>query len=290
MHDVIVVGGSYAGISAALQIARGRRGVLVVDAGERRNRFAARAHGFLGHDGDDPAALQAAGKAQLLAYPTVTWRAGRAVRAAAATDGFALALESGEQLAARRLVLATGVVDELPAIPGLAERWGRSVFHCPYCHGYELGGGPVAVIATSPVSVHSALLLPDWGPTTYVTRDIEPTADELAALARRGVRVERTPIAAIEGAADVRLATGEVAAFAGLFVAPAMRISPLAAQLGCALDQTPLGALVKTDLTRETTVRGVFACGDTIIGGNVASAVGDGARAGAAAHRSLALR
>ncbi len=296
MHDVIVVGGSYAGLSAALQLARARRRVLVIDAGKRRNRVAASSHGFLSRDGDDPAAIAAIGRAQLLAYKTVTWLEGSATHAEAAEGGFAVTLASGERHEAKRIVLAAGVIDGLPDIPGVAERWGRAIFHCPYCHGYELNEGRIGVIATTPFSVHSALMLPDWGPTTYFTRGLfEPTAEELTSLARRGVTLERVPIHAVEGAVGevvVRLESGAAAPFAGLFLMPQTRVAtPLAEQLGCAFDEGPMGPFVRADAMRETTVRGVFACGDmAVAAGSVAIAVGDGVRAGTAAHQSIMFR
>ena len=296
MLDVIVVGGSYAGISAALQLGRARRRILVLDAGTRRNRFAAHSHGFLGQDGRDPADIAASARAQVLAYPTVTWIDGAATDAEITADGFAVGVASGERHAARRLVLASGVVDELPDIPGVAERWGRSIFHCPYCHGYELDNGRIGVVATSPLSVHPTLLLPDWGPTTYFTQHtFEPSVEECMALERRGVTIEREPIVAVEGEPhepSVRLAGGRVLAFAGLFVLPKTQVlSPLPVQLGCAFESGPTGAYVQTDAMKETTVPGVFACGDMALpAGSVAFAVGDGARAGISAHQSLVFR
>jgi thioredoxin reductase len=200
MDDVLVFGGSYAGISAALQLARARRRVLVIDAGMRRNRVATHAHGFLGQDGRDPAEIAATARAELLAYPTVTWIDGTATEVQQTEDGFVVGLASGQHHTAKRLILAAGVVDHLPEIPGVAERWGRSIFHCPYCHGYELGGGRVGVLATSAISVHQALMLPDWGETTYFTRGLfEPSAEQRAALQQRGVTVEHAPVVAAEG-------------------------------------------------------------------------------------------
>lgn len=294
MVDVVVIGGSYAGLSAALQLARARRRVAVVDAGRRRNRFAGASHGFLGQDGVAPADIAARGRAELTAYPTVTWIEGAAVRASGALDAFAVELASGERLEARRVILALGVEDELPAVPGLAERWGRAVFHCPYCHGYELGGGPVAVLGTGPLSVHQALMLPDWGPTTYFTRGLHvPSEEEAAELRARGVTVVPGEVARIEGeehAVAIHLASGEVRGpFAGAFTASRTRIpSDLPEQLGCALDEGPMGLYVRTDAWKATTVAGVFACGDAALAaGSVAFAVGDGARAGIASHRTL---
>jgi len=302
-YDVIIVGGSYAGIAAALQLARARRQVLVVDAGQRRNRFAATAHGLLGHDGHDPAAIAADARAQLMKYPTVSWRDDAAVEARADGDGFVVALAGGDTLTARRLVLASGMVDELPDVPGLAERWGVQVFACPYCHGYELDRGRLGVLAAGPMSIHHALLVSEWGPTTLFiggtgagsgagSGAVEPDAEQLAMLARREVTLERTAVAAVAGAADLRLVDGRVVALAGLFIMPTPRIAnPLVAQLGCELDANPVGVFVKTDLLKETTVRKVFACGDLATGmPALALAVADGTRAGIAAHQSLVFR
>lgn len=167
--DAIIVGGSYAGLSAATQLARARRRVLVIDGGQRRNRYASHSHGFLTQDGSGTAAIAAEGKAQLLAYATVTWLDGTAVQAVAGRDGdgFDVTLADGKVVHGRRLVLASGVVDELPPVDGLSERWGGSVFHCPYCHGYELEQGAIGVLATGPLSMHHALMLPDWGTVTF---------------------------------------------------------------------------------------------------------------------------
>ncbi|NIE72887.1 NAD(P)/FAD-dependent oxidoreductase [Pantoea sp. Ap-967] len=294
MFDVIIVGGSYAGISAGLQLARARRKVLVIDAGVRRNRFARSSHGFLGQDGRDPAVIADQARQQLLAYPTVQWLARSAVSAAKEGDGFRVTLDSAEQFGGRRLILATGVVDELPGVPGLAERWGHSVFHCPYCHGFELNGGKIGVLAASPVAIHHAMMLPDWGPTTLFLNGVfEPDAEQLAQLARRGVQVEREAVVSIGGErAAVSLASGRVVELAGLFTQPHTQMaSSLPAQLGCAFEEGPMGAFIKVDAMRETSVPGVFACGDAAVAaGNVAIAVGEGARTGGAAHHSLIFR
>ncbi|WP_223435619.1 MULTISPECIES: NAD(P)/FAD-dependent oxidoreductase [unclassified Pseudomonas] len=294
VYDVIIVGGSYSGISAGLQLARARRKVLVIDAGQRRNRFAHNSHGFLGQDGRDPGTIASEARAQLLAYPTVEWLSQPATQAKTGDGGFVITAANGEHFAARRLILATGVVDELPEVPGLSERWGQRVFHCPYCHGYELYGGPIGVLAASPVAIHQSLMLPDWGPTTLFLNEVfEPDAEQLAKLARRGVAVEREPVLSVGGEqADVTLASGRVIKLAGLFTQPLTRMgSPLAALLGCEFEAGPTGEFIKVDAMRETSVPGVFACGDAAVAaGNVAVAVGDGARTGGAAHQSLIFR
>lgn len=289
--DAIIVGGSYAGIAAALQLARARRRVLVVDEGLRRNRFASHSHGFLGQDGRPPGEIAAEARDQLMRYPTVTWMTGRAGEAARTSEGFQITDQDGIAYRGRRLLIAVGVVDELPAIPSLAEGWGRSVFHCPYCHGYELMQGRIGVVAVSGQSMHHALMLPDWGPTTLLLNAaFEPDADQSAHLARRGVTVETALISGIDGdPPEVSLADGRTLPFAGLFVLPRSRVaSPLAAQLGCATEDGPLGTHIRVDAMQETSIPGVFACGDAArAAGSVALAVGAGTIAGTALHRSL---
>lgn len=289
-YDAIVIGGSYAGLSAALQLARARRRVLVVDAGLRRNRFAGDSHGFLTRDGHPAAAIAAEGRADVAAYPTVTWHDGLATQARADGDGFAVELDGARTAHAARLVLATGMRDELPPIDGLAERWGRHVFHCPYCHGYELDEGRIGVLASSPLSVHQAQMLPHWGQVTFYTNGACPLDEaQLADLHARGVEVEHTPVARIEERATVVLADGRRDAMAGLFTFGRLQMaSPIAEQLGCAFEDGPLGPYIRTDEGRQTTVTGVFAAGDAVrAASNVPLAVADGALAGVGAHRSL---
>ena len=289
--DVIVIGGSYAGLSAAMQLARARRRVLVIDAGQRRNRYARHSHGFLGQDGREAAAIANDGRAQLMKYPTVRWIEGSVQRAEKAEQGFfRVTLQDGDAFNAQRLVLATGVVDELPPVPGLAERWGGTVFHCPYCHGYELMEGRIGVLATGPLSMHHALMLPDWGQVTLILNGaFEPDAEQLASLEKRGVAIECTPVKAITGQATVELQDGRSLEMAGLFVVSRMHSgSPMAEQLGCELEQGPMGMYVRTDAMKATSVAGVYACGDAArMAGNVALAAADGTLAGVSAHQSL---
>jgi thioredoxin reductase len=291
-HDVIIIGGSYAGLAAGLQLARARRRVLVVDAGIRRNRFAGSSHGFLTQDGTSAAQIAAKGRSQLLAYESVEWLSGEATRAEAADGGFRVAIEAaGREETGRRLVLALGVKDHLPDIPGLEERWGRSVFHCPYCHGYELDRGRIGVLAVSPQSLHHAMMLPDWGPTTFFLNGaFAPDAEQAEQLRRRGVAVVEGVVDRMEGdGATLVMRDGRVFALDGLFTLSRTSIaSPIAGQLGCAFDDGPTGPVIRTDPIKATTVPGVFACGDAArMAGSVSLAVGDGALAGMAAHQSL---
>lgn len=289
-HDVIVIGGSYAGMAAALQLLRARRTVLVVDAGQQRNRFADASHGFLGQDGVDPGQIVAGARKQLERYPTLRWIDGLVEVAEGARDAFTVGTSDGTRHEARRLLFATGVADLLPEIDGLKERWGRSVFHCPYCHGYELDRGRIGVIAVGPMSLHQALLLPEWGEVTLLTNGtFAPDAGQGEQLASRNVSLEAARIARLEGHADVRIADGRLLSFAGLFTVPRNApATPVAERLGCALEETPFGVQIKTDAMKETTIPGVFACGDAArVPHSVSLAVGDGAWAGAQVHRSL---
>ncbi len=289
LHDVIILGGGYAGMAAALQIARARRRVLVIDTGQRRNRFAAHSHGFIGQDGSDPAEIARQARDQILAYPTVTWIRQEAIAARPDARGFVVTLDDGTEQVGRRLILAPGVRDTLPDVPGLQGRWGRSVFHCPYCHGYELDG-PLGVLATGRGALTQALLLSDWGPVTlFLNKAFEPDPDQRRRLEACGVSTENAALSEIRGRSDVVLADGRVIVLSGLFVIPRVQpASPLFADLGCEPDEGPQGSFIRTDALKQTTISGVFACGDAARSSHsVSMAVGDGALAGQSAHRSL---
>jgi thioredoxin reductase len=264
--------------------------VLVIDAGERRNRFASHSHGFLGQDGVPPGEIAANARRQLEAYPTLSWLEGRAEAVTGQVDEFTVTTSDGLSHQGRRILVATGVADQLPAVEGLAERWGKAVFHCPYCHGYELGQGRIGVVATGPMSVHQAELLTDWGDVTLLVNGaVELSQEARSTLERRAVTIEEAPIGRIEGTADVVTADGRLLRFAGLFTAT--RTSPsssLAEAIGCVLEETPMGVQVRTDSENKTSVTGIFACGDVARAPHsVSLAVGSGAMAGAQVHRSL---
>ncbi len=290
--DAVIIGGSYAGMAAGLQLARARRKILLVDAGQPRNRFASHSHGFLTQDGAPPAEIAAEARSQLMEYPTVEWRTGRVEAVTGEADNFSVVLADGSSYQARRIILAAGITDELPSLPGLAELWGKRVFHCPYCHGYELGKEGIGVLATSELAMHHGLMLPDWGATTLFVNDaFEPSADQLAQLKARGTHVEYGAAERLNERADgvdLVMQDGRVFSLAGLFVAPRIHLSPLAAQLGCELEESPMGCIVKTDAMQASSIPGVFACGDVArAAGSVTFAVADGAMAGLSTHRTL---
>lgn len=185
--DAIILGGGFAGLSAAIYLARARRSVRVIDVGATRNRFAAASHGFFGQDGSDSRAMIAAAQAQVAAYPSAEIITGEASVARAVVDGFEVVLSGGEVLTARKLVLAFGVSDVLPDLPGLRERWGVSVLHCPYCHGFEFADRRLGVLHKNETSAHHAALIAEWGPTTLYLDGRTLSAEARRMLAARGV-------------------------------------------------------------------------------------------------------
>ncbi|MGE4322705.1 MAG: NAD(P)/FAD-dependent oxidoreductase [Sphingobium sp.] len=292
-YDAIIVGGGFAGLAAATYLARARRNVLVLDTGKPRNRFADASHGFLGQDGSNPGDILATARAQLLAYDTVALTEAGARAARVHEHGFTVSLASGEEVTGRKLILAFGLRDELPGLPGLAERWGKTVLHCPYCHGFEFSDRQLGVIYSTPMSVHQALLIADWGPTTLYLNGTELAEAETGALHARGVRIEPPPVTGLSGEGTdlsaVELADGRRTAIAALYIAPRSCLnSPLAEQLGARIDEGPMGPVIHTDGDKLTTVPGLYAAGDIARAPHSVSwAVADGATAGTSAHRAL---
>lgn len=294
--DALVIGGSFAGLSAAMQLARARRRVCVVDAGAPRNRFADASHGFFGQDGMAPQAMVAQAREKLLAYPSVRFVAAKAVAATQRdAGGFEVQLDNGDTLEATALVLAFGVQDVMPALDGVAERWGATVLHCPYCHGYEVADRPLGVLYRMPGSLHQVQLIAEWGPATlFLNGERSVPADELAALQARGIRIEPGAVQRLEGPSArelsaVQMADGRRLPLGALFIAPPQRPgSALAEQLGCAFDEGPFGPLIRTDENKQTTVPRVYAAGDiAMLRQNATLASADGVWAGVSLHRDL---
>lgn len=293
-HDVVVVGGSFAGLSAATYLLRGRRRVAVVDSGRPRNRFAHASNGFLSRDGVPPQHILAEARQQMARYAGLEAIAGEAVAAEAVEGGFAVTLRGGARVQGTKLILAFGLRDRLPDIPGAQERWGRSVLHCPYCHGVEFDGGPIGILYNGPETLMKAGFFGQWGSVTlYLNGRPMPGAAELAQLAAAGVIMEPAVIAGLEGAGEalsaIRLQDGRSRAAVALYLAPQSSLGcDLAERLGCAVDETGLGPVIRTDAERMTTVPGVYAAGDIArVPHAVAWAVADGVTAGTAVHRAL---
>lgn len=290
MYDAIIVGGGAAGLSAALMLGRARRKVLVIDAGEPRNAPAEHSHSFFTRDGAPPGELLRIGREQAAGYGAEI-RAGRVVEVAREEGGFAVALEDGGRESARRVVIAAGVVDELPEIEGFRDRWGGVVFHCPYCHGYEMRDQPLAVMARGAAAMEMCALILGWTRDVVLCTDgpAELGGEDRAKLARHGIRVREERIARLEGEGSalerIVFAEGPPLARAGLFVRPAQHPAPLADRLGC--ERNDDGSLV-LDRFGETTVPGVYAAGDvTRRLQQIVSAAAEGLMAGAGINHSL---
>jgi thioredoxin reductase len=258
VYDVVIVGGGAAGLSAALVLGRARRTVAVVDAGSPRNAPAEHMQGFLSRDGLSPLELLSLGRAEVAKYGVEVL----SDRVESVTSGFYVRLASGAELRARRLLFATGVVDQLPPIPGLAEQWGRDVHVCPYCHGWEVRDQPIGVLA----SLHHALLLRQWSPdVTFFPHTTSVSAEETAQLEARGVRIVPGEVSRVvledSRVVGVELSSGEVVPRSAIFLAPRY-VSPARTMLeglGCELDEA---GFPRTDETGRTTAFGVWAAGN----------------------------
>lgn len=267
--DVIVIGGGAAGLSAGLMLARARRTVLVLDAGAPRNAPAAAVHGLFARDGVPPAELAAQGRAEVRRY-------GGEVRSATVTDARAdgdgfVVTAGGDELSARRLLIATGLVDDLPDLPGVREHWGQDVVHCPYCHGWEVRDTAIGVLAFGPRAVHQALLFRQWSDDVVLFTNgfPMPGADESEQLAARDIRVVDGAVAAIESAdgrvTGVRLEDGSVVPRATIAIAsPSLVRLPFAAGLGLTIAEHPsgMGEHLPADPAGRTAVPGVWAAGN----------------------------
>ncbi|MET7377392.1 NAD(P)/FAD-dependent oxidoreductase [Streptomyces sp. NPDC005526] len=294
-HDVVVVGGGAAGLSAALVLGRARRRTLVVDAGEPRNAPAAHMQGYLSRDGMPPAEFLAVGREEIARYGVELVR-DRAVDVRREGD-FTVELASGRAVRARHLVVATGLKDELPPLPGLAERYGNDVLHCPYCHGWEVRDRAFGVLATTAMSVHQALMVTQWSKdVTLFLHEIAPeelSDDDLRRLAAAGVAVVPGAVAEVVAGGGrltgVRLADGTVHGREVLFVAPrAVPRTGLLARLGAELRETPFGAYPVVDARGLTTVPGLWAAGNASgFAEQVVNAASRGYRAGAAINGEL---
>ena len=271
--DCVVIGGGVAGLSAAMVLGRARRRTLVLDGGAQSNRAAAHVGGLLGHDGTPPAELYEQARAQVAAYDAVELRDAEAIDARPEGDGFAVALSGdGGELSARSLVLATGMEYEVPDVAGFAELWGGGVFHCPFCHGWDVRDRPVVVYGAGETADRQATLLRGWTDDITVVDPGDVT----------GLRIEDDTLQAV-----VLTDGSEVACDAVLLHTPLHRRGELPERLG--LELTDVG-LVRVDTEMHTTVAGIYAAGDLAVAPQqVAIALGSGHQAGLTATRELLL-
>jgi thioredoxin reductase len=298
-YDVVVVGGGAAGLSGAVAVARSRRSVLVVDAGEPRNAPASGVHDLLGQEGRAPAELLSAGRDELRGYGG-TVRQGTAVAARRDGEGFAVELGDGSTVRARRLLVATGLVDELPDVPGVAELWGTDVLHCPYCHGWEARDAAIGVLATSPLVMHGALLWRQLSDdvTVFLHTADALTDDDLERLAARDIAVVTGAVSALEIAdgrlTGVRLADGTVVPRRFVVVAPRSTArSAVLTGLGLEPEElrmgdTVIGTAVPTGPDGATAVPGLYVAGNVAdLRGQVMVSAAQGLMAGARINAEL---
>lgn len=265
--DVIIVGGSYAGLSAAMVLGRSLRNILVIDNGKPCNRQTPHSHNFLTRDGETPANISAIAKEQVLQYPTVSFLSDLATKAYARSGGFVVETATGQSFKAKKLVLATGVEDVMPPIPGFAECWGRSVLHCPYCHGYEVHGQQLGILANGDTAYEMVRHIQHWSPTLtlFTNGPATLTSDQRQVIDQFNIPIIENEIAAVEHEngqlTHLRFTDGSAYMLDALFSRVAFRQhSDLAKQLGCDLAES---GLIKAAEFGQTNVAGVYAAGDT---------------------------
>ncbi|HBO0699802.1 TPA: NAD(P)/FAD-dependent oxidoreductase [Enterobacter kobei] len=295
MNDVIIIGGSFAGLAAALQLGRARRKVTVLDTGRQRNRFAGRSHGVLGHDHKSPQDILAEARQQLARYPTIKLVNARAESVSGTIDDFCVVTDDNESLRARRLILSYGVADQMPDIPGFAESWGTSIIPCPYCDGFEVADQHWGLIWSGVQSHNQVRLFHDWtNRLTVFGNGHDISLDIRADLAIRQVPLIDGRITEIEPhgshSATIRIESGPDVSVDILFAHPRTRPSAsLHDALGLATVNTPTGIALKTDERRETSMPGIYAAGDLANPGipSVTTAVWQGTMAGIFAQQSM---
>lgn len=295
-YDAVIVGGGAAGLSAATTLARALRSVLVIDSGAPRNAPAAGVHGYLSRDGMNPVELLAAGRSEVLSYGG-TVLDGEAVSARRMPSGFEVVLGDSRRVFGRRLLVTTGLTDELPPIDGLREQWGQGVVHCPYCHGWEIRGQRIGVLGTGPLSIHQALMFRQWSPdiTLFLNDTVSPTDEEWEKLAARSVRVVEGAVASVDSVdgvlAGVSLREGSSFSVEALAVGSRMEArSELLESLGLASQVHPSGAgrFIETDAMGATAVPGVYAAGNVSnLMAQVITAASEGVMAGARINADL---
>lgn len=290
--DVVVIGGSYSGLASAMALGRSLRKTLVIDSGAPCNRQTPYSHNFITQDGRPPLAIAADARKQVEQYPTVTFLNDWAESVMKAPGEFRIETRSGRQFLARKIILATGVKDVMPEIPGFAECWGISVLHCPYCHGYEVRNEKTGILGNGDYAFEFAQLISNWtrdvivftnGPSTL-------TNDQIERLSRHGIRIIETRVVALKhnaGAlANITFADKSSIQLSVLYSRPPfVQHSGIPESLGCELNSD---GYIQVDASQKTTVAGVYACGDNATRiRTVANAVAMGTTAGMMVNREL---
>jgi thioredoxin reductase len=290
--DVIIIGGSYAGLSAAMALGRSRRQVLVIDSGKPCNRQTPHSHNFITHDGATPAAIAALAKEQVLQYPSITFLTDTATHAAQQEDQFIITTASGQQYRGDKLLFATGLKDNMPAIPGFAACWGISVLHCPYCHGYEVREEKTGILAQGDGAFEMVKLILNWTAdlTVFTNGPANFTPEQEAQLTAHQVRVITKPITHFQQEKgqiqEVVFEDGSRESITAMYARPPFtQHSDLPALLGCNIDEM---GFITVDEFQQTNVPGIYAAGDnTTRLRAVSAAIGGGGKAGAFINHAL---
>lgn len=290
--DVIIVGGSYSGLAAGMALGRALRRVLIVDSGLPANRQTPYSHNFITQDGVPPHLIAAKARAQVERYPSVEFLSGQVTDARIKDDGFQVGVDNNIQFTAKKLILATGIRDVMPPIPGFAECWGISVLHCPYCHGYEVRDEVTGVLGNGDKAFELARLISNWTKelTLFTNGPSTLTPEQSAALRKHGIGIEQTPVQELvhdRGRLhQVRFSNGSARAIHSLYAMPAFdQHSSAPQEIGCAFTEE---GYIQVDAQQRTSVPGIYACGDSTTRlRTVANAVATGTTAGMMLNKEL---
>ncbi|HEY1046969.1 MAG TPA: NAD(P)/FAD-dependent oxidoreductase [Bacteroidia bacterium] len=292
--EVIIIGGSYAGLSAAMTLGRSLRKVLVIDSGKPCNRMTPHSHNFITHDGKTPAEISALARQQVEQYETVHFHNGLAIKARQIDNGFEIETEDGRYFNAQKLVFATGVKDIMPNIPGMAESWGKSVIHCPYCHGYEVRNQKTGILGNGEYGYEFSALISHWTKdlTLFTNGKVDLKPDQLSKLKSKQIDIVEKEIDRLEHEngqlRHIVFKDGSVAELKAIYTRCAFeQHSQLPQELGCEITED---GYIKVDMMQKTTIEGIYACGDnTTRMRTVSGAVAMGTMAGAVLNREMVM-
>lgn len=291
--EVIIIGGSYAGLSAAMSLGRASRTILVIDSGRPCNSQTPHSHNFITQDGETPATISAKAKAQVQHYPTIHFLDAKVVQGVKTESGFNVITENSEVFSTQKILFATGIKDIMPDIKGITECWGISVIHCPYCHGYEVRNIKTAILANGDAAYHYCMLLTQWTKdlTVFSNGKCTLTDEQLFKLKTHNIDIIETEVVSLQHTKgqlkSITLKNGEVYSFTVMYhKADFIQHSDIPLTLGCAIDDS---GFINVDEMQKTTVSGIYAAGDcTTPMRAVANAVAGGTKAGAFINHEMA--
>lgn len=291
-YEVIIIGGSYAGLSAGMALGRASRNILIIDSNTPCNRHTPHSHNFITQDGETPAAISAKAKEQVLRYPTVTFIKDKAITGTKTDGRFTITTESGKSFTTRKLLFAAGIKDIMPPISGFEDCWGISVIHCPYCHGYEVKGQKTAILANGEAPIHYAKLLLQWTKdlTVFTNGDAQFDSEQLAKLKQYNIAIIKGSIAKLKHSKgyveEIVMQNGDVHNYKVIYHKPANeQHCDIPQQLGCKINEQNL---LIVDEMQKTNIPHVYAAGDCItMMRSVSNAVAQGSKAGAVINNEM---